>query len=320
MLDQERIPIGKIKQAYELNAKDVDDLVAALWPDSVFPYDLWEKVYASFWKNAASHNTIFHGAGAIPSIPEIDPSEFTKTPLYPYQNKIVPFFVELSRKLFAADVIAGFHFITEASYDGDTDGFKENIGYIFHRLSAAEDELNLKQYPPFCHAPNVTAERFKEIVDTKILSVPTACYAFLEKMFTDTVVVDKVAAVLYLYSCGYPMRREVKGLSHALVAHIIAEASAPQAQDDAPEAPTPSAIIVPRSLWEGKSPKSARDNMRQQGCTDPVIVYVLYNWCGLKNKTQLGKLLGPDGKDDSTYLRLAHRLLAEAATLNIQHA
>jgi len=49
-----------------------------------------------------------------------DGALFEKTPLYPYQSKIVPFFVELSRKLFATDVIAGFHFIAEASYDGDS--------------------------------------------------------------------------------------------------------------------------------------------------------------------------------------------------------
>jgi ABC-type phosphate transport system ATPase subunit len=60
--------------------------------------------------------------------------------------------------------------------------------------------------------------------------------------------------------------------------------------------------------------------MRQQEFADPVIAYVLHEWRGLKNKTQLGRLLGPGGKVDSTYLSLANRLLEEAKNLNIQSA
>ena len=44
MLNQERIPIGKLKQAYGLSAMKIDELLAALWPNDVFPYELWDKI------------------------------------------------------------------------------------------------------------------------------------------------------------------------------------------------------------------------------------------------------------------------------------
>jgi hypothetical protein len=322
MLDQHRIAVGKLKQAYKLNARDVERLFAALWPDGVFPYELWEQAYASFWRDAATHNAIYHCARAVPSLPEIDPSKYEKTPLYPYQNKIVPFFVELSRKLFSADLRAGFYYITETAYDEDAKEFKEKVEYIFNRLAEVEEEFDLRKPPPFLWATNVTAERFKEMVDLKILSVPTPCYAFLEKMFTDTILVDKSAAVLYFHSSGYSLRREVKGLSRALVKRIITEASSPQLSEkpspDSPQAATLPAIFVSRSLWDGKTEQAVRDAMKEQNFRPSVIAHVLHHWCGFENKTQIGRWLGKPGLTDRAYLRLADKLLAEAVALNIQ--
>ena len=51
-----------------------------------------------------------------------------------------------------------------------------------------------------------------------------------------------------------------------------------------------------------------------------LIAHVLYELCGIKNKTQMGRWLGPSDQDDSSRLRLTNRLLAEAAALNIQNA
>jgi len=85
-----------------------------------------------------------------------------------------------------------------------------------------------------------------------------------------------------------------------------------------------SSVFVPRSLWEGKRPKAIRDDMKEKGYADPVIAYVLLNWCGQK-KTHLGRLLmepnqhGKTDRDESSYRRLIDRLLAEAASLTITH-
>lgn len=82
-----------------------------------------------------------------------------------------------------------------------------------------------------------------------------------------------------------------------------------------------SPVTIPSALWQGKPPKSIRDAMRpregQDGFSDAVIAYVLFNWCGLTNKTQLGRLLGKPGQDDSSYRRLTARLLDEAASFTI---
>ena len=49
MLHQERIPIGKLKQAYGLNEQDVQTLLTELLPGGVFPTGLWEQAYSFFW-------------------------------------------------------------------------------------------------------------------------------------------------------------------------------------------------------------------------------------------------------------------------------
>ena len=90
---------------------------------------------------------------------------------------------------------------------------------------------------------------------------------------------------------------------------------------NAPTVKIPS-VKVPSVLWKGKPYASVRNAMRPkeeggEGFLDAIIAYVLFNWCGLKNKTALGRLLGEPNKDTSSYRRLATRLLKEAASLTI---
>jgi hypothetical protein len=328
MLDQERIPIRKLKQAFELNEQDAETVIASLWPDRVFPYALWEMAYLLRWKDAASRNTVFYKAKKSSPFPTFDPSEHELSLLHIYSDRIIRFFSELSAILFAAELREGFDRILNLTYEKNDNVFHEDIEYIFTGLSRIESELNLGIHRPFTWATNITAERFHEVFEAKAIFVASYNLAFLSKIFLDAVVVDKTAAIRHLIDGGYSWRQAVKGISRTVVERITAKPSTPQAQDapvlhvqdDFPKTLAPSAILVSRSLWDGKSEKAVRDNMRQQDFTDPVIAYVLHNWRDLKNKTQIGRLLGPDGQNDSTYLRLAHRLLAEAATLNIQHA
>ena len=83
-------------------------------------------------------------------------------------------------------------------------------------------------------------------------------------------------------------------------------------------------IVVPRSLWEGKPHSTVHNAMRPkeegaEGFSDVVIAYVLFNWCGLTNKTQLGRLLGKPDQDENSYRRLTDRLLTKAAFFTITH-
>ncbi|MDR3043624.1 MAG: hypothetical protein LBU75_05090 [Desulfovibrio sp.] len=319
MLNPERISIGRLKQAYGLSALEVDELLAALWPNGVFPYDLWEKAYTSYWKDAALHNAAFHLAGAAPVLPEIDQKlaeMYATTPLYPYQTLVVKFFESLSAKIFVSDLEKGFRYITEEAIGDSINEFKEKIDYIFDRLSDTEKEYDLRIFSPYCWAVNMSAERFRELMDTKILSVPSSCYFFISDLFTDTIIVDKSAAVRHLFNCGYPLRQEVKGISRAIVEHITAALPA-RPQDAAPSLP-PAAINVPRALWEGKSPAAIRDAMKKAEFDESVIAYVLFEWHGLTNKTRLGRLLSKKEQDEKSYRNLVDRLLDKAAALTIE--
>jgi hypothetical protein len=324
MLNPERISIGRLKQAYNLSALEVDELLAALWPNGVFPYDLWEKAYVSYWKDAALHNAAFHLAGAAPVLPEIDQrlmQIYEATPLYPYRTLIAKFFESLSVNLFVADLKKGLRYITEETFGDGVSEFKENIDYIVDRLADAEKEYNLRIFPPYGWATNVTAERFRKLMDTKILSVPSSCYFFISDLFTDTIIVDKLAAIRYLFDCGYKWRHEVKGISQAIVERITAPSVVQKpvvTEEYAPTAPSTSTITVPRALWEGKSPEAVCKAMKEQGFSDSIIAYVLLKWCKRK-KIQIGRLLGPRGENEheSASRFRTGRLLAEAAAFTV---
>lgn len=56
MSDQQKISVGRVRQAYNLSANKVEQLIQALWPDAVFPVDLWRRTYETFWRAFADAN------------------------------------------------------------------------------------------------------------------------------------------------------------------------------------------------------------------------------------------------------------------------
>lgn len=132
--------------------------------------------------------------------------------------------------------------------------------------------------------------------------------------------VDRDSAVRFLDKEGYSFQKDVKGLSRAIVDGVLRETALAPAEDNT----EPHIILVPRSLWEGKTHATVRHALRPkgeyEGFSDAVIAYVLFNWCGLKNKTQIGRLLGSPDQNDSTSLRQANTLLEEAEKLEIHPA
>jgi hypothetical protein len=56
MLDQEKIPLAKVKDAFKLNEHDADALITELWPQHVFPWELWRRTYDKFWRGVAVGN------------------------------------------------------------------------------------------------------------------------------------------------------------------------------------------------------------------------------------------------------------------------
>ena len=223
MLDQEKITIGKLKQAYNLNAQDVETLLCALSPDNAFPYVLWQKAYSTFWRGSASEisrlykvdNPQFPDAGTLPD---------KYFPTGTYAAWIVEFFTKLSAMVNVAALEKGLEHIIEATYDGEAFAFKQPKEDLFHTLYLSEKNI-----------ANIT--RINGVRDNR--SALPVHYEFIAHFFPDTVVVDKAAAVHYLDSCAYPLRQEVKGLSRAFVERTITEPPTPPQDDIPPQDNTP---------------------------------------------------------------------------------
>jgi hypothetical protein len=330
MLDQERISIGKLKFAFELGEQDVETVISALWPHGIFPYTLWEVAYKTHWKDAASHNTIYYKAKALSPFPDFNPLEFPLPLLHIYRGTLASFFTELAAKIFATDLMDGLNRIIEWTYENTDEDFDKNIEYLSDGLSRIESHLDFGIGKPFTWATQITSEIFNEVFEDKCIFLASCPMPFVSRGFIDTVVLDKIGAIRFLLLRGYPLRHEVKGISRALVERI--EATLTAESQAAPVMPSPVAcpqesitaqpssptILVPRALWEAKSPEAVRDGMREKGFHDAVIAYVLCGWCKTK-KTPAGILLGPrgDNENDSTSRSRIYKFLKEAAAFTI---
>jgi hypothetical protein len=304
MLSQDYIAIGKLKKAYGLNAQEAQDLLCVLTPDNVFPYILWKKAYVAFWRSSAEEISRLY-KGTNPSFPELGvlPDDFFPTETY--AKWIGDFFIELAKFINVKKLEDGTKFIIEYSYDGNIDSIlKDEIEGMFELLVIDEKHF-------YRSGGDRLTERKRYFDDRKCRCI--------YRLFQDTIIVNKSAAINHLFECGYPLRQEVKGISQAIVERITSMRSPTSAEKDHADPASP-AIVIPRALWEGKPPAIVRDAMRDNGYSDAIIAFALFEWCKLKNKTQIGRLLADEEKEDSSYLRLANRLLAEAAALSIVSA
>ena len=324
MLDQERIPIGKLKQAYGLNMQDVDSLLSALSPDGVFPYVLWQKAYSAFWRSSASEisrlykveNPPFPDAGTLPD---------RYFPHDTYATWIVEFFVKLAAMVHVGELEKGLDYVIEATYDGDAFAFKQPKENLFYILYLSEKNI-------------ANIARTNGVRDNR--SALPVYYEFIAKFFPDTVVVDKTAAIQHLSSCHYPLRREVQGITHSLVDSVtnspVSEAPptpetiASPTESAAEDQPLDQKPIfrVPASFWEWKSDAAVRDAMKGEYPL-AVIAFVLVNWCGVTKaqtshktpqgrKTHVGRLLAEkEYKDEKSYRNFIDPLLEEAASYTI---
>ena len=347
MLDPERIPLNKLKQAFDLNEQDVETLISALWPNEIFPYALWEMAYRPRWRDAAFNNSLYYKAREISSFPEFDPLEHEMPLLFINRDRIVSFFHELAAVIFVTDLREGFNRIINWTYEKNDNNFKDDIDYFFNGLSHIESEHNFRIHRPFTWGSIISEEVFNAVFNDKWIFIASRPFHSLSKIFIDSIALNKTAAIKYLLRCGYYLKCEVKGISTALVEYLK-PTSAYTPADEPPVAPTissihetaptgPSAlpipdytpveppvssiIVVPRDLWEGKTPPTIRDGMREKGYDDPVIAHVLFNWCQQTNKTRLGKWLGDNPRqDDSTHRRRTNELLKKAEAFTITPA
>jgi len=153
-----------------------------------------------------------------------------------------------------------------------------------------------------------------------------------------TLMADRDSVIEIL--CDYPLKREVKGLTHRVVdstldrlpasvanllptiqsetpAEIPVESCPVCPADSVSSAPTAETIFVPSALWMGKSPAAVREAMKE-GFDECVTAHVLLNWCKV-GKTQVGRLLSPkEFGDDKSYRNHVDKLLLRAARLSIR--
>lgn len=68
-------------------------------------------------------------------------------------------------------------------------------------------------------------------------------------------------------------------------------------------------ILIPRSLWEGKTGQQVCNDMRVAGRDDASIAYALYHWVGIKSITEIGTILRGEGITDSARYKHAQKHL-----------
>lgn len=56
MLDQQKISLGRVRQAYRLTSNEVETVIQAMWPHAVFPAELWRRGHEAYWKDFADSN------------------------------------------------------------------------------------------------------------------------------------------------------------------------------------------------------------------------------------------------------------------------
>ena len=305
--------MGRLRQAYLLTANEVETVIQALWPDKVFPMELWQRIHAKYWRGFADSNQAVYNIES-PALPEI---QHTDKYFYPHlcALDIMSFFRKLSLNIQAKILEDGLNHILEETYE-DIDGvFPEERKYLFDTLTQLEKQDTSKQY--------YDASDFFE---DKILSLPAAIYHFISHIFSDTVLVDKVAVIRHLRS--YPLKCEVKGITNALVNSILN--SEPEnsfhiadVKAEASTSPEPAVqggiISIPRALWEHKPETSVRDCMKDE-YSDAIIAYVLLKWRKIP-KTRIGQLLSKKQfEDDKSYRNLVDRLLQETEQYSIVKA
>lgn len=311
MLNPEQIPIGKLKQAFALSNNDTYELLSALLPDKVFPYALWQEAHDKFWQwslKEAAYRDI-----DIPNFPEFPSLPDEHYPEQLHSTLMKRFFGEISRIIEISTLEKGINYIIENTYGDIPFPYQNQKESLFTSLREEErSERNWKRTSGLMHIDNIQS------VD----------YTFITLSFIDTVVVNKNSAVNFLFNCGYPMRREVKGITQNLVDSVIKAAvqEAPPVFETAPAQEEPVAEIQPpeqgsvirvsSSLFDGKSDTAVRDAMKAE-YHESVIAYVMLKWCKI-DKTRIGRLLTEKKySDPKSYRNLVDGLIEKASAFTI---
>lgn len=297
MVNHQHIPVGRLRQAYRLNAQDAGVLISALVNQgSADLYELWHEAARFVAIDENNKKSIYDEVEEL-HFPDV--SDMGNGPL---EGRI------LTKRLLR-------HFLFSAR-GGKA---RELLQRIFDRvLHFACDEPDQYQIDAANRILDMIYEqrhfgyRGKDKVDIAWEYVSPELFEEFSSLFDDAVSVDKKAAVIWLYEQGYTQERSVKGLSKELVERILSTAATDHAQDmpeTMPLSPSIATMSVPRSLWEGKTRRAIREAMRKEEFSDALIAHILFTRCGVP-KTEIASLLDTNTKRIRAFLE-------ETAGLNI---
>ena len=322
MPEKVHIPLGKVQAAYDLTDDELYNLIQKLWErKQLFYKELWAETYEKYWHFAAT-GSLPYTQKNLPELPE--PSSLHQSNFYPlfYGTQMVRYLMQLIKLVSYKPFRLGLDYLFDTAFeDGHSVAAEErDILYKYFEFTELDRKPPRKDY----------YRHFKV--------GPRYLISFISKNIAGTLMADRDAVIEIL--CDYPLKREVKGLTHRVVDSTLDRLAAsaakvqPEIQLEAPtEIPTevcvayqpnpasssPSAetIAVPSALWVGKSPAAVRDAMKED-FDECVTAHVLLNWCKV-GKTQVGRLLSPkEFGDDKSYRNFVDMLMRRATRLDIQ--
>lgn len=320
MIDLQKIPMSRVRLAYELTPYEADALVQALCPDAVFPLELWHRAYERFWKDYAQTAAMRYKTECL-ILPDValTPGKRFFTDLCGFD--VMDFFKKLSRCIDSKVLKIGLEYVLSETFSTVDTIYSEERDFLFTTLRKLEQRG--PEYDIFAI----------ENIDDEVLFLPNSSYHFISRIFFDTMLVDRAAAILKLHD--FPLRHELKGLTHAVVDSIlntpqqkipnVSIEATPAAQQTAEVRPLEpqeqDAIFVPRSAWAGKTKEAIRDALRGEGLADEYIVHILLHKRGLRlTKRAIGELLGEPHKSDSAYDKQGKELVEKAMCVNVLDA
>ncbi len=324
MLDQQKISIGRVREAYRLTANEVETVIQAMWPHAVFPAELWRRAHEAYWKDFADSNQAVYNI-ASPVLPQPCLSD-KRLQTYLFGYDIMDFFRKLSWNIHVNALQHGFKYILEETYDEIDNVFPEEREFLFYALKRLETEDFSDQYSP--ESP---------LFEEPILIIPASSYHFISHIFVDTILVNRDDTIRFLRN--YPLHKEVKGITRALVESILKAMSSENSFPENPKVQTEQPAVeetedgrltfrIPSTVWRGKPDHAIYDAMKDTYPL-PVIAYVLFYWCGadkpetrhktqMGRKTQLGHLFTEkEYSDPKSYRNQMNNLLKKADAYTI---
>jgi len=297
MLNQDYIPIGKLKQAYRLNAQEADSLIITLARRNCIDlYKIWHEA-VRFVATEENNKKSLYDEAAEPYFPDV---------------------MDLRKDLLQSR-IATKRLLRHFLYSARTGKPREQLQKIFDRVlhctydNPGEEHIgSVNRILDMIYEQRHFGFHGKDKVDIAWEYVSPELFAKFCTFFDDAVSANKEAAVLHLFEHGYSWDHAVKGLSKEIVERILATAATAQAQTAhvPPPKPSSTAIIVPRVLWNGKTPQAARDAMAAEDIPQNIIAHILYTRCKITNKSYIASLL-------DTYPKKVTAFLAETAVMDI---